>query len=224
MRAHVSDGSSISARVPGGAPVRAGSGGSIVNPDSDFAFQKSLATVEYNPSNHSYSVGDRLVYNGELCDVTATISVGDHLEEGTNISVTTVDDELSGLSGDIGDLSTNKADKTYVDDELAGKADSPSLLLNDTLSATGSYTLAQLPTLFNMFIVRMEGNWANYRTYVVSPGVSTTCNIDASASLYVHATYKINMTTNKFDVESFTASGGWTGAKFQVWGIALPLV
>lgn len=59
----------------------------------------TLATVETGTSaSQAYSAGDYLVYNGVLYEVTTAISSGQTLTPGTNISATTVGDELTSLN------------------------------------------------------------------------------------------------------------------------------
>ena len=57
----------------------------------------SVATIETSPATAIHAVGDYIVYNGQLYEVTAAIAVGETLTVGTNISATTVGSELSGL-------------------------------------------------------------------------------------------------------------------------------
>ena len=55
----------------------------------------NFAQIEVSPSQHAYSVGKMLVYNGILYSVTSAISVGDLLVIGTNIEKKSVDDALT---------------------------------------------------------------------------------------------------------------------------------
>lgn len=59
----------------------------------------TLATVEStSTASKAYSVGDYLVLNGQLYEVTTAITSGETLTVGTNISATTVGDELTSLN------------------------------------------------------------------------------------------------------------------------------
>lgn len=59
----------------------------------------TLATVESTTTaSQAYSVGDYLVLNGQLYEVTTAITSGETLTVGTNISATTVGDELTALN------------------------------------------------------------------------------------------------------------------------------
>ena len=65
----------------------------------------TLATVETGTSaSRAYSAGDYLVYNGVLYEVTTAISSGQTLTPGTNISATTVGDELTSLNNGLTSL------------------------------------------------------------------------------------------------------------------------
>lgn len=57
--------------------------------------QTNLADSETSPSTHSYSVGQYLVYNGQLYRVKRAISVGESLVVGTNIVSTSIGFELT---------------------------------------------------------------------------------------------------------------------------------
>ena len=57
-----------------------------------------LAQVETSPTTHAYSSGDYLMYNYQLYKVTSSIAVGGTLTVGTNITATTVMDELLSLT------------------------------------------------------------------------------------------------------------------------------
>lgn len=189
--------------------------------------------VDVTPANTTNLVQSNGVY-ASLADKTAksdiaSISItGSSNNTGSLIRALTYFYKDGTLVQSIADISagaTLTLDTNYriVSKGGLNEALAPVLLLNQTITATGSYNLSLSPRLFNMFIVRMEGNWSTYHTLVVSPGVSTECNVDANASLYVHATFKINLNTDKFDVEAFSHGGAWTGLITQVWGIALPL-
>lgn len=57
----------------------------------------SVATVEVSPAVANHSVGEFILYGGQLYSVTAAISVGETLTPGTNISATSAGSELSSL-------------------------------------------------------------------------------------------------------------------------------
>lgn len=58
----------------------------------------SVATIETSPATAIHAVGDYIVYNGQLYEVTAAIAVGETFTAGTNVEATTVGDQLSELN------------------------------------------------------------------------------------------------------------------------------
>lgn len=88
----------------------------------------SIAVIETSPATSSHAVGTYLVYNGKLYKVTSAISANEQLVVGTNISATTVGDEMSVTStsyanggvvayrtGHIVSIKINIADVDYAD-------------------------------------------------------------------------------------------------------------
>lgn len=62
----------------------------------------NLATIESGTTaSQAYTVGDYLVYNGQLCKVISAIAQGDTLTVGTNIEVTTSGGELTRLNSNL---------------------------------------------------------------------------------------------------------------------------
>ena len=66
----------------------------------------SLAMVETSPATTNHAVGDLIVYNNQLYEVTVAIATGETLKVGTNISATTVGDELSSLNNGLSNIGT----------------------------------------------------------------------------------------------------------------------
>ena len=65
----------------------------------------NLATIESSTTaSQAYSVGDYLVLNGQLYEVTADVDSGETLVVGTNISATTVGSELTALNNSLNNL------------------------------------------------------------------------------------------------------------------------
>jgi hypothetical protein len=62
----------------------------------------SIAVIETSPATSAHAVGTYLVYNGKLYKVTSAISANEQLVVGTNISATTVGDELKTVSATYG--------------------------------------------------------------------------------------------------------------------------
>ena len=67
----------------------------------------SLATIESSPTTTSHSVGEYILYQGQVYKVTAVIASGDSLVEGTNISAVNLGDQISTLNGQVNTLDSN---------------------------------------------------------------------------------------------------------------------
>ena len=68
----------------------------------------SVATVETSPAVANHSVGEFILYGGQLYSVTAAISVGESLTPGTNITATSAGAELTTLKNGLTTLTTRK--------------------------------------------------------------------------------------------------------------------
>ena len=67
--------------------------------------KSNLATIETtSTASKAYSVGDYLVYKGQLYEVTSAIASGGTLTVGTNIVATTVGNVLSTINSNLSDL------------------------------------------------------------------------------------------------------------------------
>lgn len=58
----------------------------------------SIATVEKSPAVANHSVGEFILYGGNLYEVTAAIATGESLVVGTNIAAASIGEELSALN------------------------------------------------------------------------------------------------------------------------------
>ena len=77
-----------------------------VYPTASVSAGKSIAVIETSPTKASHAQGTYIVYDGLLYEVTAAISSGEALVVGTNISRTTVGDELTQLNGSLMNVET----------------------------------------------------------------------------------------------------------------------
>lgn len=80
-----------------------------------------LAINEKSPALAAHAAGTYIIYAGEFYKVTRDIAIGDVLTEGTNISKTTIAEELSKGGGGGGDTGLSIVDGklcvTYDDGE-----------------------------------------------------------------------------------------------------------
>lgn len=64
----------------------------------------SVAIIETSPATATHAVGDYIVWNGQLYEVITAIAVGETLTVGTNITSTTVGEELTSLNNGLTNL------------------------------------------------------------------------------------------------------------------------
>ena len=76
------------------------------------AMDDNIAPTEVSPSENAYSIGDTLIYNDVRYKVTAAISIGDSLTDGTNIEEKTVDDDLVQINSDLSELNSKTTSNT----------------------------------------------------------------------------------------------------------------
>ena len=84
----------------------------------------SVATVETSPAVANHSVGEFILYGGQLYSVTAAISVGESLTPGTNITATSAGAELTTLKNGLSqksDVSFHAAPATGTTMKVDGK-------------------------------------------------------------------------------------------------------
>ena len=107
-----------------------------------------LATAETSPASTAHSEGDLILYNSILYRVTAAIAQGDTLTVGTNISATSVGDEVdslkTALTGHTSDstIHVTSADKTTWN----GKQDALTFDSAPTASSTNPVTSGGVKT------------------------------------------------------------------------------
>lgn len=91
--------------------------GNTRNKYSGLGADSNVATVEdTTTSTHAYAKGDYVVVEGQLYEVTAAIAVGDTFSVGTNISVTTVGDELVQIKSDLTNIKIGNYDVSGTTD------------------------------------------------------------------------------------------------------------
>lgn len=105
-----------------------------------------FAPIESNPVSKAYSVGQYLIFNGNLYKVITNIAQGGTLVVGTNVQATTVNNELTSLGGAAYQNVANNLTTTTegsVLDARQGKA------LNDSIAALNSSTVEIANTVEN---------------------------------------------------------------------------
>lgn len=104
-----------------------------------------IAPVETSPAVSAHAEGDLIVYNGQLYTVTTAIAIGDSLTVGTNISATSVSDEVSELNGTLTGHTSNTDIHVTATDKANwnAKADDSAVVksVNSVNPVTGNVTL-----------------------------------------------------------------------------------
>lgn len=95
----------------------------------------NLATIEVSPSQHNWTVGSQIVYNGILYKVTSAISTDDNLVVGTNIEPYPVSSALSFFDSMLSDIISNIGDRTGLHNGIYRGA----LLYDATTSTAGQF-------------------------------------------------------------------------------------
>lgn len=72
----------------------------------------SVATVETSPAKLNHSAGEYILYGGQLYKVTASISAGQSLTPGTNITATSAGSELTSLTAGLADISLSNSEQS----------------------------------------------------------------------------------------------------------------
>lgn len=133
-----------SADIPEGGIVDTELSSTSTNPVQNKAIKQetdkilgNLATIETSPAIANHAVGDYIVYDSQLYKVTATITTGTTLNEGTNIQKVTVGDvENNTVHGYIQFGSINLGSSTWATNVGTGTGVRPS-----GTNQIGSYNL-----------------------------------------------------------------------------------
>lgn len=152
------------------------------------ATASNLATIESSTTaSQAYSEGDYLVLSGQLYEVIADIASGETLTVGTNISVTTVGDELAALNTSVS--------------RIRGVA----TLLTQRLTSTSNtkYTLSE--SVSNFALIAVVCGWGNGNVLdtVVMPSAVWSSNKTDAMRLWINRQPSANLYV---DVKSRTAT------------------
>ena len=156
----------------------------------------NIAVVEdTSTASQAYAVGDLLVYSGQLYRVTAAIAQGATITPGTNVTPTTVADEIENGGGGGGGVSSFNSRTGAV------------------LPQSGDYTPAMVgatPQIVYRSITLLAANWSNYSQSVTVTGVSATETdqliqpVPAAVSLNAYQTAQVQATGQAADSLTFS--------------------
>ena len=167
---------------------------------SGLGADSNVATVEdTTTSTHTYAKGDYVVVEGQLYEVTAAIAIGDTFTVGTNITQTTVGDELVQIKSDLGDSWQLQPNARNVTLATANGVKTVSQLMSDALVTLRALTI---PSGYGwrLMDVRIPVSTTGRQQMIIMPeGIRTafasTTNIQAYAvvaSSVGVATYGVN--------------------------------
>ena len=189
----------------------------------------AIAPVEVSPSEHAYTVGRQIIYNGVLYTVTSAIAVNDNLEVGVNII------SSSNVLTQMGNkLSTYTTDATAWDTTPTASSTKPvtsdgiyqalsSITVADMTGATsstdGTHGLVPAPLIADREkFLRGDGTWqtvAVERSYVGMIIHSTTLNTADKVKAFYggttwiqHSGYVLRGATSGVTANSATKTGG----------------
>lgn len=157
----------------------------LVNSFDGLAILRDIATVENEineESTHNYEIGEYLVFNSQLYQVTQTIQIGDELEENINITATNVGDVLENLAKKQFDIlyeTTNKTTVTTKD----GNGNIITIVETDSNAvATSTFVTSGSITTITTTIVPVRGEY-NYVKTTTIENTSTTRTITESYTI-----------------------------------------
>ena len=144
----------------------------------------NIAIVEEtSTASQAYAVGDLLVYSGQLYRVTAAINIGGTITPGTNVTPTTVANELdnsvagvSSFNSRTGVVVPQSGDYTaaMVGADASGTAASAVSTHNSSSTAHSALFLAKQAQIVYRTVTLAAANWSNGAQTVTVTGVSAT--------------------------------------------------
>lgn len=140
----------------------------------------NLATIEVSPSQHNWTAGSQIVYNGILYKVTSAISTGDNLVVNTNIEPYPVSSALSDINGEINAISENIKARTFG--SIGGTTIDDFLLGVDT-------ALHNIYNPLDTFCV--WGDWLARATYLIQGCILTSTRSFFTLTSYTATSYSV---------------------------------
>lgn len=136
----------------------------------------SIATVEKSPAVANHSIGEFILYGGDLYEVTAAIAAGETLVVGTNIAAASIGDELSALNNSL--MSIACKEYTLNNFSVSGNGNVTFQLSEIGLSAPTGYRLLAVN-----YAVTGSASIANVRAHLNGIGGALD---DSALALIVH--------------------------------------
>lgn len=148
------------------------------------ALANNIATIETSSTaSRAYSIGEHLIYGGQLYTVTAAIVSGGTLTVGTNIEASKLADELtSSISAHSGDIATIETTNTASRNYTVGKL----IMLGNQLYRTTAAiaTGATLEVGTNIEVTNLGDQISSLNDSLTNLILTETTNITTNASGY----------------------------------------
>lgn len=141
----------------------------------------SIATVEKSPAVANHDVGDFIIYNKEFYAVTAAITIGDPLTVGTNITLSSVGDELTSLNAGLSGLGQ------------------PVLIGTSATNPTSwtNFNLSESMANFNYLIIVLQRNAEQLLASVTVPIDDIVINYESWVAIYITSSWRCAMKYKK---------------------------
>lgn len=124
----------------------------------------SIATVEKSPAVANHSIGEFILYGGDLYEVTAAIAAGETLVVGTNIAAASIGDELSALNNGLMSVGFSSPE-TVTFPFTADKSGMLLVQAGATSSSTGAYVYITDRTLNSQVVTAYNLNGVQINQY-----------------------------------------------------------
>lgn len=150
----------------------------LVNSFDGTMILEDMATLEQtSTSTHDYDVGDYLIYNSQFYRVTASISIGDTIAEGTNVTPATVAEALDLMAEKQFNAIYGLDNKTTVINKDASGNVTSIVETNAEAVCTTTFSTSGTTTTVTTTIVPTSGSYDYTKTAVietVSAGIQIT--------------------------------------------------
>lgn len=173
--------------------------------DNTLWLREQLGAVdEVSPAEAAHAEKEYIIYDGDLCRVTAAISIGDSLVENTNFVVTTIADELENGTGGGGN---GKCDPSVSSVSLSDASYTATFSVDayGTVVARSSNTNICTVSVSELNVVTVRGG--------SSPGTATITVFSTGDA--THDTAVAFVTCNSTASAIYGAE--WDGSSTQVW-------
>lgn len=168
----------------------------------------SIATVEKSPAVANHSIGEFILYGGDLYEVTAAIAAGETLVVGTNIAAASIGDELSALNNGLTQWTVLLSETVLSNGSTATLLDS----IENYSEIYIKFKVSDRATTMHMLTADIK-NWgySEQHQYIIS----TFSSVNVSSSKLTYGFYaQIAFTANNTLKIIEAGSNGYSGDKY----------